>query len=211
MHVIPKVHVLKSASRSLPVRIVVLRCLHRQQHAKEKVEMAHLHGTPIRELSTSRRGEHIGRYGMDADSPAGMKASDSHRSQRWAFLSGSALTRRGGEGGGADSDHERGGQKGGQAMTRSDSHPNLVSECRDRSQAAWLHFPHIELLFLFFAFEGAVASEVAALRDSRCPWVIIAAATALVSPRLCRGYALFCVSAVPLQGLQGVGVFEKNS
>ena len=76
-------------------------------------------------------------------------------------------------------------------ITRSESHMNLVSDCRDRSQAAWLHFPHIELLFLVFAFEGAVASEVAALRDSRCPWVTIAAATTLVSPRLCRGYANF--------------------
>lgn len=105
------------------------------------------------------------------------------RSQRWAFLSGSGLTRKGGDlaGVAGGQDQEEGRKEGDQAMARAESRVDLVSDCRDRSQAAWLHFPHIELLFLFFAFEGAVASEVAALRDSRCPWVIIVAATALVS------------------------------
>lgn len=133
----------------------------------------------------------MGASGVDASYSAGTKPAGSYRSQRLAFLSGSALTRRDGYREGEYGDQEKGAQEGGQVITRSESHMNLVSDCRDRSQAAWLHFPHIELLFLVFAFEGAVASEVAALRDSRCPWVTIAAATTLVSPRLCRGYANF--------------------
>lgn len=58
---------------------------------------------------------------------------------------------------------------------------SLVSECRDRSHSAWLHFPHIELVFLFFGFEGAFAAEVSALRESWCPWVMFMAVAALVS------------------------------
>lgn len=58
----------------------------------------------------------------------------------------------------------------------------LLAECRDRSRSAWLYFPHVELLFLLFAFEGAVASQLAALRDGGCPWVLYMACTALVSP-----------------------------
>ena len=199
-----------SVSRSLPVRIVLFHLLNHQQHAKERVQMAHLHGTPICELSSSRRSRRMDRTGVDADSPHSTKQPGSHRSQRWAFLSGSALTRRVGDLDEIGGDQEKGKKKGGQAMTRIESHVDLVSDCRDRSQAAWLHFPHIELLFLFFAFEGAVASEVAALRDSRCPWVIIAAATTLVS-RLHDNAALFaCLQDnylyLPRYTLTGTGV-----
>lgn len=57
----------------------------------------------------------------------------------------------------------------------------LLTECRDRSRSAWLYFPHIELLFLLFAFEGAVASQLGALRDGGCPWVLYMACAAMVS------------------------------
>lgn len=57
----------------------------------------------------------------------------------------------------------------------------LLMECRDKSRSAWLYFPHIELLFLLFAFEGAVASQLGALRNGGCPWVLYMACTALVS------------------------------
>lgn len=59
----------------------------------------------------------------------------------------------------------------------------LLAECKDRSRPAWLYFPHVELLFLLFAFEGAVASQVAALRDGGCPWVAYTAWSALVSEK----------------------------
>lgn len=56
-----------------------------------------------------------------------------------------------------------------------------IEQCRNRSRSAWLHFPHVELLFLFFAFEGAVASQVSAIRHGGCRLIIIVASVALVS------------------------------
>lgn len=67
------------------------------------------------------------------------------------------------------------------AIWRPKSRRALLAECRDRPRSAWLYFPHVELLFLLFAFEGAVASQVAALRDGGCPWVTYTACSALVS------------------------------
>eukprot|EP00903_Cladosiphon_okamuranus_P017880 g16453.t1 len=57
-----------------------------------------------------------------------------------------------------------------------DNHPILA--CRRRSRSMWLHFPHVELLFLFWAFEGAVAAQVSALNKAECPrvfWLALAA------------------------------------
>lgn len=173
--------VLVNKWRYLPDLVIALNP---KKHAKERIEMAHLDGTPIRELSTSRLGERTDRSGAGVDSTAGANSSGSNRSQRWPFVGGGTLRRRGRDWEESDDDQEKGGQKRGQSVTRDESRLNPLSVCRDRSQAAWLHFPHIELLFLFFAFEGAVATEVAVLRDSRCPWVIIVSATALVSPCL---------------------------
>ena len=59
-----------------------------------------------------------------------------------------------------------------------------VAECREQSTSAWLHFPHVELVVLFYAFEGAVASQVSALREGGCPSVMITAAVALVSGKI---------------------------
>eukprot|EP00752_Nemacystus_decipiens_P018572 g16651.t1 len=57
---------------------------------------------------------------------------------------------------------------------------NKIAECRERSQSAWLHFPHVELVFLLFAFEGAVAAQVAAVRENASPLVFILAMLALI-------------------------------
>lgn len=56
-----------------------------------------------------------------------------------------------------------------------------VIDCRDKSSSAWLHFPHVELLFLFFAFEGFVAAQIYGIEQSRCRSVQIVAAVVLVS------------------------------
>lgn len=56
-----------------------------------------------------------------------------------------------------------------------------IELCRNKSGSAWLHFPHVELVFLFFAFEGAVGSQVAAIRDTACLEVYITAIAAFVS------------------------------
>lgn len=62
-----------------------------------------------------------------------------------------------------------------------DADSNPILACRRRSRSMWLHFPHFELLFLFWAFEGAVAAQVSALKDAECPRVFWLALAALVS------------------------------
>lgn len=56
----------------------------------------------------------------------------------------------------------------------------MLANCRYRSRSVWLYFPHIELLFLLFAFEGAMASQLATMRGGGCPWVFYLACTFLV-------------------------------
>lgn len=63
---------------------------------------------------------------------------------------------------------------------------NPILTCRRRSRSIWLHFPHLELLFLFWAFEGAVAAQVSAIRIAECPWVFWLALAALVRTKLAR-------------------------
>lgn len=58
---------------------------------------------------------------------------------------------------------------------------NPIEQCRSKLGSAWLHFPQFELLFLFYAFEGAVASQVAVIRQADCPEVFFTAIVALVS------------------------------
>eukprot|EP00752_Nemacystus_decipiens_P003432 g3173.t1 len=77
------------------------------------------------------------------------------------------------------SDEEEGGWRCRPVLTRVESRLSPVAECREHSTSAWLHFPHVELVVLFFAFEGAVASQVSALRGGDCPSVTITAAVAL--------------------------------
>lgn len=67
---------------------------------------------------------------------------------------------------------------------------NPIVACRRRSRSIWLHFPHLELLFLFWAFEGAVAAQVSAIRTAECPWVFWLAVATLVrtnATRSCGG------------------------
>ena len=77
------------------------------------------------------------------------------------------------------SDEERGNSSS-LIMMLGHQHPNPIEHCREKSRSAWLHFPHVELVFLFFAFEGAVASQVAVIREAACPEILIAALCALV-------------------------------
>lgn len=56
-------------------------------------------------------------------------------------------------------------------------------ECRDRSSSIWLHFPHLELIFLLFAFHGVVASQAQVIHHTglNCLPVISTAIILLVS------------------------------
>lgn len=58
---------------------------------------------------------------------------------------------------------------------------NPTEECRRMWTSVWLHFPHIELGFLFFAFEGSVVSQLSAILYSECGWVKYTAVAILVS------------------------------
>ncbi|CAM9430646.1 unnamed protein product [Ectocarpus sp. 12 AP-2014] len=71
-------------------------------------------------------------------------------------------------------------QEPARTKTRAGSSIGQVSECRELSQSAWLHYPHLELVFLFFAFEGAVTSQVSALRSTSSSTVFYAAVATLV-------------------------------
>lgn len=66
---------------------------------------------------------------------------------------------------------------------------SLIPKCREYSQSLWLHYPHVELLFLFFALLGAVASQVSAIRANECPEIFISASAAVVT--LSRNGMLF--------------------
>ena len=56
-----------------------------------------------------------------------------------------------------------------------------IVECRDMSASAWLHFPSVELVFLFFAFEGFIAAQVSGVRQTGCLAGSITSAVVLVS------------------------------
>lgn len=79
-----------------------------------------------------------------------------------------------------NSDEEEGGGRGLVTMGE-DRRLSPVATCREHSTSAWLHFPHVELVVLFFAFEGAVASFASAMRHSECPEIFYTALAALVS------------------------------
>ncbi|CAM9590962.1 unnamed protein product, partial [Ectocarpus sp. 13 AM-2016] len=79
------------------------------------------------------------------------------------------------DGGDSNTDEE-----GGPRNTRPSNSIGQVSECRELSQSPWLHYPHLELIFLFFAFEGAVTSQMAALRSANSSIILYAAVATLV-------------------------------
>lgn len=71
---------------------------------------------------------------------------------------------------------------GGELMlTSGQGRMGLIEVCRNRSHSVWLHFPHLELLFLFFAFEGVVAAATSVLKHSGCPAAFYPALVVLVS------------------------------
>lgn len=59
---------------------------------------------------------------------------------------------------------------------------NDLIECRDKSSSVWLHFPHLELVFLLFAFQGVVASQAQVIHHTGrgCAPVTYTAITLLV-------------------------------
>lgn len=126
--------------------------------------MAQLDGTPMDELTIARWIRWKVRPDEESDPTIATKS--------W----GSALRKRNKNKEHTSNDEE----KASQDSSSSESRLSTVSEYRDISSSVWLHFPHVELVFLLFAFEGATAAGASALRESRCPGVIVAAAAMLV-------------------------------
>lgn len=87
---------------------------------------------------------------------------------------------------GTDDGTETGGDEGLVVVGRDDENwLSPVAECREVSASVLLHFPHIELLFLVFAFEGAVAAQIGAIRHATCPQVFCTAVIVLVRTNVC--------------------------
>eukprot|EP00904_Undaria_pinnatifida_P013948 jgi/Undpi1/9684/HiC_scaffold_27.g12140.m1 len=147
-----------------------------KERANEEVEMAQLQGTPVRELMSARLSPSSGEPGGHSDVAGATICPGSRQPRQWPPRSGSQLCKKSWYRRNSSDDEEEGVH----SVTHSESRWSLSSETRDRSTSAWLHFPHVELVFLLFAFEGAIAAGVSALRESRCPWVLVAAATALL-------------------------------
>ncbi|CAB1104148.1 unnamed protein product [Ectocarpus sp. CCAP 1310/34] len=108
-------------------------------------------------------------------------------------------------------------QEAARTNTRAGSSIGQVSECRELSQSAWLHYPHLELVFLFFAFEGAVTSQVSALRSTSSSTVFYAAVATLTGCNLSRiatmsilGFILFDVRGRVRVRSDALIVFTSN-
>lgn len=151
------------------------------------METARQRGTSARDISDHRWTKRVPRVYPSKDAEAAVQdAAPQRRLQQWHSQStlSPGATSDDLEQFADDTDEENHGR----GPTRDESRRlNLISECRDHLNSKWLHFPHVELVFLFFAFEGAVAAQVSALRGTTCPWVIFTAVAALVS-RLAARY-----------------------
>jgi hypothetical protein len=54
-----------------------------------------------------------------------------------------------------------------------------LAHVRQRSRSVWLHFPHVELLFLLLAYEGATTAQ-ASMLNSECKELVVMASILLV-------------------------------
>lgn len=85
----------------------------------------------------------------------------------------------------SESTEDKGAQFDRNNTTTHDNIQNELIECRNRSNSVWLYFPHLELVFLLFAFQGVVASQAQAIHDTdlTCLLVMVVAITVLVRCR----------------------------
>ncbi|CAB1104649.1 unnamed protein product [Ectocarpus sp. CCAP 1310/34] len=132
------------------------------------------HGLSLGELSTALLDTRSQQPSLDRGSSAGRQSSDTVQSHS---LRGPSTPFRGSSDSG---DLESNEGEGGRTNARQRKSMGRVLECRQLSQSPWLHYPHLELIFLFFAFEGAVTSQVSALRSTSSSKLYYAALVTLV-------------------------------
>lgn len=166
-------HLLHKKFEPVPLFLPCRSCTHYQQRAEAQVKTARRSGVSIREFSTRSFNGPLQSHDLDG----GDSALTSHRSLMLPPLNAAQTWGRNKNRGGHSIDEEQGGL----AIVHNTSRLRSVAECRDRSHSVWLHFPHVELLFLLFAFEGAMTSELSALRSGGCPPVFFTAVVVLVS------------------------------
>ena len=77
---------------------------------------------------------------------------------------------------------------GGAANGSTDLEP--VAKCRERSKSVWIHFPHVELVFLLYAVQGSLAAQLAVLRHGDGV-IFYVAAIALVRVNHCGDWLSF--------------------
>ena len=125
---------------------------------------AHRRGVPVREIS-ARLYNPWATFDPNSESQRSLRAFEARGDS---------------EGEADDTDAEEGMPETGGRMKLSE-----IAECREKSQSLWLHFPHVELMYLLFAFEGAVAAQVSAIWEDSTLLVLILATLALVSSLSC--------------------------
>lgn len=133
--------------------------VHRQKRAKEEIARAQGQGIPVGALS---------------ETPLGKRFPHGPGEQAAASDDGGARARdTGAEATGPDAVAKRNGF-------------NLVKivQCREKPRLAWLHLPYVELVFMMFAFEGAVACQVSTIRDNVSPLSFFLALATFVSSML---------------------------
>lgn len=146
-----------------------------KKRARENLEAARLSGTPVGELQARQRGGRGLRRttpGLGPSAPEASQASPKLPPAQDEFEANS------------DDDEEEGTGRELVPMRGRGSQLSPVAACREHSTSVWLHFPHVELVVLFFAFEGAVASFASAMRHAECPEIFYTALAATVSVRV---------------------------
>ncbi|CAB1096724.1 unnamed protein product [Ectocarpus sp. CCAP 1310/34] len=143
-----------------------------KQRARKVISRSLRRGLSLSEIPIALSGTWSQQPTMDDGSSAGSQSSGIMQSpQRMERQAVSPY-----DGGDSKSDEEEGGPRN----TRPGNSIGQVSDCRELSQSPWLHYPHLELIFLFFAFEGAVTSQMAALRSANSSTILYAAVATLV-------------------------------
>lgn len=148
-----------------------------KKRARENLEAARLRATPAGELQARYKGGKVLRRTTPAlDGPSPFVSQGSQGSPGFPLVDECK----------DDSNDEEEGKGQGLVPMRHKSRLNPVAACREQSTSVWVHFPHVELVILFFAFEGAVASFASAMRHSECPEIFYTALTAMVRARVCE-------------------------
>lgn len=173
---------LLNVNSTVPCSLISILCgvFQLQKRANDELKTAHRHGVGLSEVAARLLGGRVWQRALPIKHGNqlfdGRSASVRRPPLNAAVRRGSTLPWKAD---GIGSDEEEGAHV--VALHGSAGRLSPIEECRGMSTSAWLYFPHIELGFLFFAFEGSVASQVSGIRNAECGWVLYTALAILVS------------------------------